>query len=63
MFMSSDNTESETDEVASSNTEDIVQSASPWIRVIGNENVRDDRYVFHELSGPKHTPPPDSGIL
>ena len=32
----SDNTESETDEVASSDTEDIVQSASPWIREIGN---------------------------
>ena len=32
----SDNTESETDEVASSDTEDIVQSAMPWIREIGN---------------------------
>ena len=56
----SDNTESETDEVSSSDTKDIVQSASPWITVMGNENDRDDPYVFHELSAPKHMPPPDS---
>ena len=56
----SDNTESETDEVASSDTEDIVQSASPWIRVIRYENDRDDPYILYELSGPKHTSPPDS---